>query len=654
VEASNKPAAASLLSDLVHSGQLSAAVLAALPGIAVLVFDRDLRYSLAAGQALERHGFTADQLEGHTLHEVLPADFVEKIEPHYRAALAGEVVRFDANSIDNTAVYRTDIAPIRQGGEVVAGVAVSRDVTETVLATTKLTASERSYRLLAERATDLISRHTADGTFLYASPAARELTGYEPEELVGQNALAHHHRADVEAERDHWKLVLSSTEPRKIEYRIRRRDGSWAWVESIVRSVRDEKSGDVEIEAVTRDITERKHREQELREAHERFEAAFRDAPIGKAIVALDGMWLKVNRALCELTGYDEDELVGMTFQDLSHPDDAQADIEQVGRLLSGEIRSYRIEKRYVRSDGSTVWIALSGSLVRDDDNRPLYLIAQVEDIGDRKRAEQDRERLLAREREQTERLRQLDKLKDEFVSFVSHELRTPLTSILGYVELLIEHEADFSDEQQRFLGTVERNGQRLNRLIEDLLAYFRIEDGNVEMHPERLDLTELLTEAVESAGPAAVRKQLSLATRFTPTAPVIGDEGRLAQVIDNLISNAIKYTPEGGEIRVSLVVEDGSVVLSVADTGIGIPEEERERLFERFFRASTATERAIPGTGLGLAIAKGLVEAHGGSIGAAPCDPGTRFTVTLPLATDAAPLDLPAAPFGAPAAISA
>jgi signal transduction histidine kinase len=228
--------------------------------------------------------------------------------------------------------------------------------------------------------------------------------------------------------------------------------------------------------------------------------------------------------------------------------------------------------------------------------------------------------------------------------------LRTPLTSIRGYVDLLLEYGDNLTDEQRHFLDTVSRNGGRLNRLIEDLLAHFRLEEGNVELQVQRVDLAALLAEAAESAGPAAVRKQLALTTRLTPEAPVLGDEGRLAQVIDNLLSNAIKYTPEGGEIEAALEVRADAVVLSVADTGIGIPESERALLFDRFFRASTATERSISGTGLGLAITKGLVEAHGGSIAAEPREQGTRFVVTLPLAEDLEALARPPLPAAAPA----
>jgi PAS domain S-box-containing protein len=614
------------LTALVESGQLPSAVLAALPGTAVLVFDRDLRIRHAAGQALERHGWVPEQMEGRTLAELMPPAVLAEIEPHYRAALDGEIVRFDRTTAQGNAIYRTDIAPMRSDGEVMGGVVIARDVTEARAASGALAASERRYRMLAEHATDLISRHAVDSTFLYASPSARELVGWAADDLLGTRALDLQHPDDAAANRGIWRAAIDSPEPRKVEYRTRRADGSYRWVESIVRRVIDERTGAVEVEAVTRDVEERKRSEKVLREAHERFDAAFRHAPIGKAIVALNGRCLKVNEALCEITGYSERELLGKTFQDLTHPDDLGDDVRELGALLAGEIRSYRTEKRCLRADGETIWIAHSGSLVRDSDDRPLYLIAQVQDIEEQRRHQE-------REREQLERLRELDTLKDEFIGFVSHELRTPLTSIRGYVDLLLEYGDNLTDEQRHFLDTVRRNGGRLNRLIEDLLAHFRLEDGKVEMHMEVVDLAALLAQAAESAGPAAVRKKLSLTTRLASEAPVLGDEGRLAQVIDNLLSNAVKYTPEGGEIEAALELRDGSVVLSVTDTGIGVPEHERAHLFERFFRASTATERAIQGTGLGLAITKGLVEAHGGTIAAEPRDPGTCFVVSLPLA---------------------
>jgi PAS domain S-box-containing protein len=626
---------------LAQTGELALLALGSLPGTSVVVYDRDLRHTLAAGEALGRHGWETDAIVGRTLYEIVSAERLLVLEPRYRAALDGKTVSFEEASHDGTAVYINQVSPVRDAdGAIVGGMVASRDGTEARLAAVALAESERRYRMIAENATDLISRHRADGTFIYASGAARDLLGFEPRDLLGTRFFDRHHPDDLAAELDSWLAVRDGDDTHSIEYRFKRSDGSWVWLETNVRSTIDERTGAVELEAVTRSIEDRKRAERELREAHERFEGAFRDAPVGKALVAVDGRLMKVNRSLCAMLGYDQAELMEKNFQEIIHPDDAVADLEQVERLLAGEIDNYKMEKRYLHADGHAVWVGLSVSLVRGEGGMPRYFIAQVEDVTDRRRDSARREAMLAREREQVERLRELDELKDEFVTFVSHELRTPLTSIRGYVDLIQEDEADLSDEHRSWLGTIQRNSERLGSLVEDLLEYFRIESGRTELRRDLVDITTLVTQAVESAGPAAVRKQLSLTAAFAPAAPVYGDEGRLAQVIDNLVSNAIKYTPEGGQIDVTLELAGDEVVLGVADTGIGIPDEERERLFERFFRASTATENAIPGTGLGLAITKALVEAHGGTIAAAPRNPGTQFLVRFPYAGDAALLE--------------
>src|SRR3954451_11579512 len=181
------------LDALIQSGQLSSAVLASLPGTAVLVFDRDLRVRHAAGQALERHGWVPERMEGFTFEELTAAEAREAIEPHLRAALGGEVARFDRTSSDGGALYRNELAPRSAGGETVGCVLIARDITEARAATAALAASERRYRMLAENATDLISRHSADSSFLYASPSARELLGRDPGELLGVRAVGLHH-----------------------------------------------------------------------------------------------------------------------------------------------------------------------------------------------------------------------------------------------------------------------------------------------------------------------------------------------------------------------------------------------------------------------------------------------------------------------------
>lgn len=237
---------------------------------------------------------------------------------------------------------------------------------------------------------------------------------------------------------------------------------------------------------------------------------------------------------------------------------------------------------------------------------------------------------------EQNKRLLELDRLKDEFLSLVSHELRTPLTSIRGYLDLVLDEEAgSLTPEQRRFLKAVERNSGRLLRLVGDLLFVAQADAGRLSLEQAKVDLSALAADCVEGAAPAAAAKAINLMLDTKTVPAFVGDKGRLAQVLDNLVSNALKFTPEGGSVQVSTRLNDDHVSVEVSDNGIGIPVVDQPRLFERFFRSALAEEQAIPGTGLGLAIVKAIVEAHNGVITIDSTEGrGTTFRVDLPLAT--------------------
>jgi signal transduction histidine kinase len=231
----------------------------------------------------------------------------------------------------------------------------------------------------------------------------------------------------------------------------------------------------------------------------------------------------------------------------------------------------------------------------------------------------------------QNERLRQLDRLKDEFIALVSHELRTPLTSIRGYLELMGD-DPSLSDENTTFLETIDRNAQRLQRVVGDLLFCAQIEAGKLSLEHGLVDLDALVAEAVTAAQPAARSKELALTATPGAIGEVPGDRARLAQVVDNFISNAVKFTPHGGSVKLAVRVVGNEAELSIADTGVGISSTELPRLFERFFRTERATADAIPGTGLGLAIARAIVEEHGGRVTVeSEAGAGTTFCFYLP-----------------------
>ena len=237
-------------------------------------------------------------------------------------------------------------------------------------------------------------------------------------------------------------------------------------------------------------------------------------------------------------------------------------------------------------------------------------------------------QRLLA---EQNKQLVEADKLKDEFVALISHDLRTPLTSIIGYLELTLD-DGNLTEAQRNYLTIVDRNADRLLHLVNDLLFVARLEAGELDLHADNLDLVAIVRQSVAEAEPRAAAKGIELSCTVDGPVPVRGDKGRMFQLLDNLVSNAIKFTPEGGDVRVSLGPSNGVARLEVSDTGIGIAADEQKRLFQRFFRASTANEKQIPGTGLGLYIARAIVEAHGGSISVqSRPGSGTSFQIELP-----------------------
>ena len=293
-----------------------------------------------------------------------------------------------------------------------------------------------------------------------------------------------------------------------------------------------------------------------------------------------------------------------------------------------------QIEKRIRRRDGSAHWIMASISLVRDPDGTPLYSVAQWEDIGDRKRVQAELERMLALERIHVERLRTLDKVKDEFVAGASHELRTPLTSIQGTRSCCsTARRAPLNDDQRAYLLTIHRNGERLERLVDDLLFAARADAGKLELTLAEVDLEQLVLESVESARPAAEQSEIRLECSTSRC--------RRSRRRRPALAAARQPRVERDQVHAGRRARGGhadgqrrSAVIDVSDTGIGIPAGERGRLFERFFRSTLATERAIQGTGLGLSITKDIAESHGGRIDCESTEgKGTTFRVELPFA---------------------
>lgn len=322
-----------------------------------------------------------------------------------------------------------------------------------------------------------------------------------------------------------------------------------------------------------------------------RVNAAMLDAtPDALALLAGDGTVIVENEPMRELRAAGVEPVASA---------DAGAD---------GELRD-----ELPNPDGDGVLLRFS-TPVRDETGAPLGRVVVLRDITGERESE---------------------RLKDEFFALVSHELRTPLTSIIGYLDLVLDDGEGLDPDTQRFLEVVQRNARRLLRLVGDLLFVAQVEAGQLSLEQHQVDLGQVAAEAVEAARPRAENNGVSLVLSAEPARPLSGDRDRFGQMLDNLIGNAVKFSPDGGHVEVALSDEGNAAILVVRDTGMGIPPEDLDRLFERFFRSSDATRRAVPGVGLGLTIVKAIVDAHGGTIEVAS-DPreGTAFTITLPYRT--------------------
>ena len=473
----------------------------------------------------------------------------------------------------------------------------------------------------------------------YVSPQMEALVGWPPEawatdpELFGKVL----HPEDRSRVLGAFAAAHAAFEPIEIEYRMVARDGRIVWIHDESAVARDGEGTPIYLQGHMIDITLRKRGELELRGAQERYRTLAEQLPLVTYVDPIQpgAPASYISPQIEDLVGYTAEEWLsreGM-FAGCLHPDDRELILERIRRSRA-EGSPLESEYRLVARNGRVVWVRDVAVPVRDDDGEIRYWQGYVVDISDRRAIESQRDRLLAQERAQNERLRELDGMKDEFVALVSHELRTPLTSIRGYLELVLDDTEGLDEEHRRFLKIVERNADRLLRLVGDLLFVAQVEAGKLTLERSDVDLGAVVRGCVEAAEPVAAQARVELRADCEEVPSLSGDPARLAQLVDNLLSNAIKFTPADGRVSVRVARSNGSAVLEIQDTGPGIPLDERGRLFERFFRARSATENATPGTGLGLSIAKAISEAHGGSIDVTTDEGvGTCFRVELPLA---------------------
>jgi diguanylate cyclase (GGDEF)-like protein/PAS domain S-box-containing protein len=369
--------------------------LTSMPFASVLLVDGDLRYRAAVGAAIAFYGYDTQDMTGRHVSEVVTPETNAHVEPALRRALGGESFMEVHESPALDATFEMTYGPAIEDGEIVGALVVVRDVTGEHRALNELAASDRLYQMLMSQTSDVIALTTVeDARYTWVSASAARVLGWKANELVGRIAYDFIHPDDALLVKAKRTALVNGAEQASATYRYRRPGGGWIWVEGQVRAVHDADGAITGLVTTARDVSDRKRLEAELARARQLFESAFAAAPIGMALVSIDGRFIKVNNAVCTLLQRDEASLLRVGFQDLTHPEDLAGSVELLKGILDGTSPDGRMEKRFVRPDGSVVWCLLALALVRDDDDRPRFFISQTQDITERRNAQREMERL--------------------------------------------------------------------------------------------------------------------------------------------------------------------------------------------------------------------------------------------------------------------
>ncbi|TRO10770.1 PAS domain S-box protein [Ectopseudomonas mendocina] len=614
-------------------------------------------------------------------------------------------------------VNLTVSAMFDEGGQITGFLGIASDISELLQTTRALQKSESRFRGLVANLPGVVYRCADDAqrSMRYVSDEIANLCGYPASDFIDNHVRSYSSivQPDDLPSTQRASEAIKRQESFELTYRLRHAEGHNVWVREKGRAEYDSHGRLLWIDGFIWDVSERQAIEEELRLSQQRFLNAFNTAPQGMALVGPDGRWLEVNAELCRMLGYSREELQARTYQEVTHPDDLDADQQNVANLLAGRISAYQMEKRYLDKQGRTLWVLLSVSLVRDGEGQPVHFVSQVQDFSDRVAAEravrerehylstlldnvvdaivsideqgrietfnhaaekifgylqdevaghnitqlipdlagevrqgcaldefgemdgvrqngerfpmelamsqishQGQRRFITVIRDITERKR-IEQMKNEFVSTVSHELRTPLTAIAGSLGLINGGAlGEVPQAMRQMLAIAHSNSLRLSALINDLLDMEKLVAGKMQFDLQARLMQPLLEQALLHNQPYAEQHQVELRLQVEDDALVNVDTQRLAQVMANLLSNAAKFSPPGGNVVVCLQTLGEALRVSVSDNGPGIPEAFKPRIFSKFSQADSGDTRQQGGTGLGLAICKEIIERMGGRIG--------------------------------------
>lgn len=453
------------------------------------------------------------------------------------------------------------------------------------------------------------------GVLTVVNKALCDMLGYDRAELQGKHFTDFTHPDDLERSARQLREVerARGSHAVQIEKRYLRKDGQPVWARVSISSITGPSGDFLQHVIHVDDITARKQAEAAAAASQERFRLAFESAASGMALVSPeDGRFLKVNAAGCRMLGYTHDELRELTIQDVTSPEDREESFARFRRVISGEDSFSQAKLHYLRADGSTAYAIISTALVRDGSGEPLHLVANVVDITEQVRAQ--------------DQLKEMVASKDQLIASVSHELRTPLTAIFGFAEMLRgESDALEPDERVELVQSIADQTSDLTNIVEDLLVAARADNDTLTVVHVPVDLRAQAAQVVETIGHDYTSLSVEL---IGETTRGIGDPARVRQILRNLVSNAYRYG--GSKIEIRCHNHGDTAHLEVVDDGPGVPPEDRDRIFRPYHR-SPNREGLTASIGLGLTVSRKLARLMEGDLTYRTEDGESIFELTLP-----------------------
>ncbi len=540
------------------------------------------------------------------------------------------------------------------------GIIIGRDITEKKLAeeelkklnkeleqivlerTKELRESEEKFRSMTEQSSMGIVI-LQDGYIKYINDAISKITGYTSKEILSwtQNKFFQKiHDEDQLLVFEHLitKLNEGSKLPSHYDCRIITPSKEIKWIE--LHSQLIEYKGKSAVLATFIDITDKKTAEEKLIESEEKYRHLFENSPYGIVLLDLNGLIIDINSTTPKLFGYTKEDLIGKNYLHLDvYPSNTKLALRRISNLISdGEFIIPKMKPQAIqifKKDGTIAWIESEISTIRLGNK--LFIQIIILDITEKKIAEQkliESESIL---REQNIELRELDKLKTDFISIAAHELKTPLISVGGYIDLIFMREKDLKEDIKEDLERSLRNVRRLEDYINRLMDVMKIDAKKMDLEFTEEKIHDIIENSLMELNFQINQKNLGLKLNMDKSIKLNVDSLRIHQVFSNLISNAIKFSNEGGLIEISAEKQNNNIVFKVKDHGKGLNKKEMDKLFGKFVSIRQYSENLSAfekGSGLGLYIAKGIIEAHGGNIwvNSEGLNKGTEFSFTLPI----------------------